>query len=255
MSNTRIKDYIMEWRPTYTRVHIILIPCSPSRQTVRETMSCPRNKEEWTMRAKKMKCHDHPQNCTSTDNFKYHCVLNVWGNATIELCAEERVIGGNALNFPTVERFYKSIMRTSVQHVHICITPATYIYANRSAFLFYFALDQECFQFHSVLSTKGNDDNSTDENNDVKKEQPLNILSLWIGVPAFLVVTFVVGCVSCWICRSRCQNEDTTLGANGVLLEMDRKEFRSIETKERAQGNISHAMLGSGRCYVRQLST
>ncbi|XP_056014796.1 uncharacterized protein LOC125675832 isoform X5 [Ostrea edulis] len=244
MSNTRIKDYIMEWRPTYTRVHIILIPCSPSRQTVRETMSCPRNKEEWTMRAKKMKCHDHPQNCTSTDNFKYHCVLNVWGNATIELCAEERVIvGRKCTEFSYGGAFLQ-------EHYENKCTACPYLYNSSDIYLY-----QECFQFHSVLSTKGNDDNSTDENNDVKKEQPLNILSLWIGVPAFLVVTFVVGCVSCWICRSRCQNEDTTLGANGVLLEMDRKEFRSIETKERAQGNISHAMLGSGRCYVRQLST
>jgi hypothetical protein len=46
------------------------------------------------MRAEEMKCHDRHQNCTSSEKFKYHCVLNVWGNATIELCAEERVIVG-----------------------------------------------------------------------------------------------------------------------------------------------------------------
>lgn len=46
-----------------------------------------------------MKCweRERQQNCT-TENLEYHCVINEYANATLEVCAPERLILGNTVN-------------------------------------------------------------------------------------------------------------------------------------------------------------
>jgi hypothetical protein len=48
---------------------------------------------------------------------------------------------------------------------------------------------------------------------------------------------------------------DTAIGVSGVLLEMNIRESRSLDTTEQLRDTQSQAVLGSVRCYMRQLST
>ncbi|XP_061167889.1 uncharacterized protein LOC133176839 [Saccostrea echinata] len=81
-------------------------------------------------------CHKVRQNCTSEENFKYHCVLNVWGSATIELCAKEKVIvGRKCAEFSHGGAFLQE------HYEHVC-DKCPYHYNSSESFLY-----QECFKF------------------------------------------------------------------------------------------------------------
>uniref|UniRef100_A0A8W8JGN1 Uncharacterized protein n=1 Tax=Magallana gigas TaxID=29159 RepID=A0A8W8JGN1_MAGGI len=52
---------------------------------------CPTNAKEWTIAARNKNCDSIQQSCskrTASNNqryvFQYHCVINVWRNATLE---------------------------------------------------------------------------------------------------------------------------------------------------------------------------
>uniref|UniRef100_A0A8W8JLP3 Uncharacterized protein n=1 Tax=Magallana gigas TaxID=29159 RepID=A0A8W8JLP3_MAGGI len=60
---------------------------------------CPTNAKEWTIAARNKNCDSIQQSCskrTASNNqryvFQYHCVINVWRNATLEVCALNRTI-------------------------------------------------------------------------------------------------------------------------------------------------------------------
>ncbi|XP_056014473.1 uncharacterized protein LOC130052719 isoform X7 [Ostrea edulis] len=51
--------------------------------------SCPSSKEAWIERSKTKHCTSaFPSNIS----FVFHCVINEWGNATVEVCAVQRLI-------------------------------------------------------------------------------------------------------------------------------------------------------------------
>lgn len=68
--------------------------CEASRGTVKYVDRCPRNESEWFESAKKKNCSGITQNCSKTD-FVYHCLINSWENATVEVCALRKNIIGN----------------------------------------------------------------------------------------------------------------------------------------------------------------
>ncbi|XP_062571080.1 uncharacterized protein LOC134233104 [Saccostrea cucullata] len=55
--------------------------------TAKIVKSCPKSKTDWMKRSA-------IKNCSSSthSNISYHCVLNEWGNASVEVCAASRVI-------------------------------------------------------------------------------------------------------------------------------------------------------------------
>lgn len=57
---------------------------------------CPTTKAEMEEAARNKNCVSYAgnQNCTDPGKFKYHCVINVFRNETIEVCAPERKING-----------------------------------------------------------------------------------------------------------------------------------------------------------------
>lgn len=57
--------------------------------------SCPTSKEMWDLAASKKHCETHALRENCTDNFIYHCVINNYGNETLEVCATPRYIIGN----------------------------------------------------------------------------------------------------------------------------------------------------------------
>lgn len=58
--------------------------------------SCPVNKTTLEKRIEEKKCKKfaYLQNCTEPSNFLYHCVINEYGNATVEVCAPLYIING-----------------------------------------------------------------------------------------------------------------------------------------------------------------
>lgn len=70
--------------------------CIWSKQTVEKVKSCPVSISEWERRKEIKKCSllAQKQNCTDVSNFEYHCVINEYENALIEVCAPAYMING-----------------------------------------------------------------------------------------------------------------------------------------------------------------
>lgn len=70
--------------------------CSWSKQTASRVTSCPKTMQEMEEREQLKNCLSLAflQNCTDAINFKYHCVINEFENALIEVCAPEYYIHG-----------------------------------------------------------------------------------------------------------------------------------------------------------------
>lgn len=82
----------------YTEVYAITF-CEKSAITVRYVDHCPTDFRSWGIAAKKMNCESIEQHCsdsfkTGRHQFQYHCVINAWMNATLEVCALNRTIFG-----------------------------------------------------------------------------------------------------------------------------------------------------------------
>ncbi|XP_052691098.1 uncharacterized protein LOC128168967 [Crassostrea angulata] len=60
--------------------------------TAKKVKSCPQNHKEWIKAAARKGCEKMANSCLS---FEYHCVINAWGNETIEVCAPKLQIVGN----------------------------------------------------------------------------------------------------------------------------------------------------------------
>lgn len=59
---------------------------------VNSTSSCPSTAEKWNARAEKVNCESMLS--TVNDTLKYHCLVNHWGNKSVEVCGEESEIIG-----------------------------------------------------------------------------------------------------------------------------------------------------------------
>lgn len=74
--------------------------CEKSAATTRYVNQCPTDKESWKIATKDMNCESINQNCSSgRHHFQYHCVINAWMNATLEVCAPNRTIFGYCTEF------------------------------------------------------------------------------------------------------------------------------------------------------------
>lgn len=76
--------------------------CFWSKITAMEVDSCPESKDENERRAKLKNCELQAsmQNCTKPSKFKYHCLINEFESALIEVCAESYFItSGNQMKY------------------------------------------------------------------------------------------------------------------------------------------------------------
>lgn len=74
--------------------------CEESAATMRYVNRCPTDSESWKIAAKNMNCESIKQNCSSVrHHFQYHCVINAWMNATLEVCAPNRTIFGHCTEY------------------------------------------------------------------------------------------------------------------------------------------------------------
>lgn len=82
----------------YQKVSAITF-CEESAMTIRYVERCPVDLKSWERAAKDMDCESIHHNCSHNlskgdHRFQYHCVINNWINATLEVCALNRTIFG-----------------------------------------------------------------------------------------------------------------------------------------------------------------
>lgn len=82
--------------------------CQSSISSVRYVSHCPGDALSWHMAASKMNCDYIEQECSKSlgldsqrYTFQYHCLINSWMNATVEVCALNRSILGYCAEFNT----------------------------------------------------------------------------------------------------------------------------------------------------------
>lgn len=75
--------------------------CPEAVDSVKIVSSCPTTKKEWGIAAQKKNCIRIAflQNCSSVEQFEYHCVINGYRNKTLEVCAPSRIIFGHCVEF------------------------------------------------------------------------------------------------------------------------------------------------------------
>ncbi|XP_061168339.1 uncharacterized protein LOC133177297 [Saccostrea echinata] len=61
--------------------------CPMATTTIKYVPHCPMNKADWETAATKKNCSNMKQNCVRKEDFQYHCVVNSWINATMEVCS------------------------------------------------------------------------------------------------------------------------------------------------------------------------
>lgn len=78
--------------------------CKVSVDSVTVVTSCPKFKEEWDIAAREKNCSKMAtqQTCAAAEKFKYHCVINGYRNALLEVCAPERLILGHCTEFNVI---------------------------------------------------------------------------------------------------------------------------------------------------------
>lgn len=75
--------------------------CKEAVDSVKIVETCPTSKKEWDNAARKKDCSKIAlqQNCSSVENFEYHCVINGYRTETLEVCAPSRLIFGHCVEF------------------------------------------------------------------------------------------------------------------------------------------------------------
>lgn len=83
-----------------------LTPCEENVSNLTVVPSCPKSKVEWDIAARKKKCNRRAAalTCAASEKFKYHCVINGYRNALVEVCAPERIILGHCTEFNVIGR-------------------------------------------------------------------------------------------------------------------------------------------------------
>lgn len=64
--------------------------CPTSAASVSIIDNCPMNSSEWNQRATQKNCSMYPQTCNKP--LQYHCLLNTYGNESIEVCAPDTLL-------------------------------------------------------------------------------------------------------------------------------------------------------------------
>lgn len=100
------------WIHVFLIVHLLLIQdyvteniyCKEAVESVKTVSSCPTTKEQWEKAASRKNCWEKAlkQTCSAPQMFVYHCVINGYGNATLEVCAPKRLILGHCAEFNEV---------------------------------------------------------------------------------------------------------------------------------------------------------
>lgn len=118
--------------------------CQISTLTEKYVDQCPLDAESWKMAAKQKNCESVEQECSlliGLNNqlyiFQYHCLINSWGNATIEVCALNRSIFGYCAEYDAAGGLVQDNYDLGCQQRH---PPCPALYNSAEAYLY-----QSCY--------------------------------------------------------------------------------------------------------------
>lgn len=97
--------------------------CLWSKQTVDKVDSCPMNKSAVEQRIREKNCDAYAklQNCTNPLKFLYHCVINEYNNAIIEVCAPVYIINGKLITIFFFDHFYYTLQTKFCKSIYCII--------------------------------------------------------------------------------------------------------------------------------------
>ncbi|XP_052708792.1 uncharacterized protein LOC128183713 [Crassostrea angulata] len=118
---------------------VIGMPCLLSFELIRKVNQCPRNKDEWNVRADMFNCSSINQTCVQTDMFQYHCVLNSNGTELLETCAPIKYIyGQNCAEFDAKGK----IIQESSKNCSNASVPCPKVYKSTDAYRYQSCYDE-----------------------------------------------------------------------------------------------------------------
>lgn len=82
--------------------------CQEAVDNMESVTSCPTSKKGWESAANRKHCQltAAQQKCSEPETFVYHCVINGYGNETLEVCAPRRLMIGNVFNLKTKHAWF-----------------------------------------------------------------------------------------------------------------------------------------------------
>lgn len=74
--------------------------CEVTRSTVQVVNGCPDSEESWREAAVRKNCDVHGKQCSEPERLVYHCVINLYINQMLELCAyAQNIVGGKCTSY------------------------------------------------------------------------------------------------------------------------------------------------------------
>lgn len=151
---------------------------------VKNTPNCPLTALEWKKRAETMDCESMLY--TVKVPLKYHCLLNHWGNETLELCGEEsEIIGYSCPEFNqggnTIQANYKHKCNESDP-------PCPFKYNSSKVFNYLV-----CLELTITI-----DDDDKDDNGDAKDDTDISVAIIAVTIICFLAMLIISPIYFCW---------------------------------------------------------
>lgn len=114
--------------------------CKESATKIRYVSKCPSDAQSWEIAAKDLNCETIKQNCSSAKQhqFQYHCVINEFKNALLEVCALNRTIFGYCTEYNTMGQVIQEHYNAECTKHGV---PCPELYNSAEAYKY-----QECFQ-------------------------------------------------------------------------------------------------------------
>ncbi|XP_061195773.1 uncharacterized protein LOC133204001 [Saccostrea echinata] len=103
-------------------INLVKTTCTASVPTIRYVTSCPSDEVSWRKAELRKNCESLAdiQKCDDPSRFKYHCLVNNYLNATLEVCAPSRFVTDPACyklkkNYDTIENSTQSAEYSTVK--------------------------------------------------------------------------------------------------------------------------------------------
>lgn len=112
--------------------------CPQSIPTLNKADACPKTLTEWIKAKERKRCNLISQNCTTKEEFEYHCLPNTVTGLFVELCAPPKVIVGYHCPIYDMER--NTIEANFNEPCKDHLKPCEEVYKSNSAYKY-----QDCF--------------------------------------------------------------------------------------------------------------
>lgn len=216
------------------------IHCKEAVKSVETVSSCPTSKEQWDKAASRKKCWEKAfnQTCSDPEKFVYHCVINGYGNATLEVCAPERLILGHCAEFNEVGGVIQDQLISPCSDV---FPKCDHFYRSSEAYKY-----EDCYKLveaKKVITTTSTIVKHVPSDETIDRDETTIHIPVVVGVSLLAVAVFVSLC----ILRYRLRNK------NGDQKELKEKKIPTVFIKvtgseDNSEDQFSNESSSSSEC-------